>query len=158
MRAVILGLLCFVAGCGALKSSRLDAKWAPLEVVVEVSTLDPSAAVTHGRTLEVQDHDAFFAIEADEITALLLHEQEHARRQVYSFPGAWWWCFKYAHSAKFRWSEEQIGWRIQLHALKRAGIYTEPTGVADTLAHQPIYDGMVSYEDALVWVQKVLSE
>ena len=88
--------------------------------------------------------------------AILLHEQAHSRRE-----GVLWFV-RYALSRDFRWSEEAIGWGLEIEPLIRAGVGVDVDHVADALSGgiYESWDGipMVDREVAKRWVLEIIKE
>ena len=80
------------------------------------------------------------------------HEKVHAERMI-GYP-EWWWEFRYDHSADFRWTEERLGYSVEIAELIKANYAFQPELVAAVIAER--YDGMVSYSDALKWVNDTI--
>jgi hypothetical protein len=154
--AVVLAL----AGCsrGVL---RLDPECAPLVEVVERPSLvfTDETTTTLGTRLYVADLAAWerrYPAGSVERAALLLHEQEHARRQLATGLGRW--LGRYLNDRAFMWAEEQRGHALQLRHLARHGRPVNATAVAGTLHDYRNLEGrMVGFAEALAFVQAVLS-
>lgn len=140
-----------------LPTLALGPEWAPLERVQQDPTRLVGAGVvtTIGPDVFVADLAAFAgsypegSIERD---ALLTHEREHARRQIAAGPS---WFVSYVRTSAFRWEEEQVGWKLELTKLVRAGRQIDPSIVAGFLAQG--YMGMVDEPTALAWVRSVVA-
>ena len=88
--------------------------------------------------------------------ALLLHEREHAVRQLDAGLGPW--LARYLNDREFMWQEEQAGWFLHLRHLQAAGRPLFPQVIARTLAGYRNLEGpMVSEAEALAWVEAVLA-
>ena len=158
-RAALLLLLSLV-GCSR-DVLRLEPEWAPLVEVVERPglVLTDETTTTLGTRLYVADLDAWerrHPAGSVERAALLLHEQEHARRQLATGLGRW--LGRYLNDREFMWAEEQRSYALQLRHLVRNGRPVNATAVAATLHDYRNLEGrMVGFQDALRFVQAVLS-
>ena len=147
-----------LAGC---QPYTLEERWRPLEEVVERPALHASNTVstTLGARIYVVDLGAWlkrFPPDSPEQEALLLHEREHAVRQLEAGLGSW--LARYLNDRAFMWREEQVGWFLQLQRLRQAGRPVVPAVIAAVLADYRNLSGrMVDYGEALAWVQAVLS-
>lgn len=158
-RPLLAASLLLLAGCASPHA--LDERWRPLVEVVERPDLlvSDATATTLGTRVYVADLDAFlerFPPGSAEQEALLLHEREHAVRQLDAGLGPW--LARYLNDRAFMWREEQVGWFLQLKHLQAAGRPLFPQVIARTLANYRNIDGrMVSEAKALAWVQAVLA-
>lgn len=155
-----LVVLVFLAGCST-GVEHLDPRWAPLVEVVERPELGfaDGASTTLGRRIYVVDLDDWrdrYPEGSVEREALLLHEQEHARRQLAAGLGRW--LGRYLNDREFMWAEEQRGWALALRHLSRHGRPVYPDDVALSLhGYRNLAGRMVGYADALVFVRAVLA-
>jgi len=158
---IVLVLLALaLAGCSSVE---LPERWLPLEEVVERPSLpfaSDRAVTTLGATVYVTHLDPW----RDELpdlppgrVALLLHEQEHAKRQLAYGAGLTAWVLRYLNDPAFRWEEERAGWALEIRERRRVGLWS--AGSAESVARglAANYDGMVSYGDALEWVRGVVA-
>lgn len=158
-RAALVASLLLLAGCQSPYA--LDERWRPLVEVVERPDLlvSETIATTLGTRVYVADLDAFldrFPPDSVEQEALLLHEREHAVRQLDMGLGPW--LARYLNDLEFMWREEQAGWSLQLRRLQAAGRPLFPAVIARTLAGYRNLEGrMVSEAEALAWVEAVLA-
>ena len=158
-RAAALLVLLLLAGCH--RPYALDERWRPLVEVVERPDLlvSDSISTTLGTRVYVANLDDWlrrFPPESVEQEALLLHEREHAVRQLDAGLGAW--LARYLNDCAFMWREEQLGWFLQLRHLRTAGRPVFPAVIALALSDYRNLSGpMVGYEEALAWVEAVLS-
>jgi hypothetical protein len=156
---LLLALLApLVVGCQ--RPYPLDERWRPLVEVVERPDLLVSNTLTTtlGTRLYVADLRAWLrryppgSVEQD---ALLLHEREHARRQLALGLGPW--LARYLNDRGFMWREEQVGWALQLAHLRDRGGPLVPEALAATLAaYHNLAGPMVGYSEALAFVLAVL--
>lgn len=159
IRALLLGLL-GLAGCSS-DVLRLDPRWAPLEEVVERPSLlfGRGTSTTIGPRLYVADLCSWerrYPEGSVEREALLLHEQEHARRQLALGLGRW--LGRYLNDRAFMWGEEQRGWALELRHLQSRGRTILPIVVARELSgYRNLQGRMVNTGDALVFVLDVLA-
>lgn len=160
---MIRAALCFVvvlAGCSG-EVVRLDPEWAPLVEVVQRPSLvlSDEASTTLGTRIYVADIDAWerrYPEGSAQRAAVLLHEQEHARRQLAAGLGRW--LGRYLNDTDFMWAEEQRGWALELRHLVRNGRPVIPEAVASTLHDYQNLDGrMVGFAEALAFVRAVLA-
>ena len=158
-RSLLLATILLLAGCQSPYA--LDERWRPLVEVVERPDLlvSDTIATTLGTRVYVADLDAFlerFPPESVEQEALLLHEREHAVRQLYAGLGPW--LARYLNDRGFMWREEQVGWFLQLRRFQAGGRPLYPRVIAQALAGYRNLEGrMVSEAEALAWVQAVLA-
>lgn len=141
---------------------RLDPRWAPLEAIVERAALpglSNTAATTIGTKVHVVDLAAWLKRHPEgspRFDAVLHHEQVHARRQLAA--GVDPWIARYLRDRAFMWAEEQRGWYEELRHLQARGLQVNPPGVAKVLSKYSNLAGpMVTYDEALAWVQAVLA-
>lgn len=156
--AFLLALL--LAACA--KTHKLEERWRPLLEVVErpnLPLLSPTAATTIGQRIYVVDLDGFlrrFPPGSERYEALLLHEQEHARRELRM--GVDHFLARYLHDPAFQWREEQRGWYLQLKHLQQSGESVDAHVAATLLSqYRNLVGPMVSFTDALAWVRAVLA-
>ena len=163
----LLSLLLFVlllvallpAGC--TRPHRLDPKWSPLVEVVERPDLilSEGASTTVGTRVFVANLKGWlrrYPVGSVEREALLLHEREHALRQLRYGVGDW--IARYLNDTAFMWREEQLGWAQELLHLRDNGRPVLPEAIAVALSEYQNFTGaMVAYPDALAWVGDVLS-
>ncbi len=159
IRAAPLMALLLLAGCQ--RPYALDERWRPLVAVVERPDLlvSDTVSTTLGTRVYVANLDGWlrrFPPDSVEQEALLLHEREHSVRQLEAGLGAW--LARYLNDRAFMWREEQLGWFLQLRRLRDAGRPIVPAVVALALSDYRNLSGpMVGYEEALAWVEAVLS-
>lgn len=142
----------------ACSAHDLSPEWKPLETVVEgdLPFISDTATTTLGSRIFVVDLDNWlekYPVNSDQYRALLLHEQVHAQRQLDGNLSVW--LFHYVNDPKFRWEEEKLGWEKEIKYLRDKGKAKSAEHYAIILASK--YQGMVSYKDALLWVNQVLS-
>ena len=160
MTRAALVLVLALAGCSR-DVLRLDPEWAPLVDVIERPSLvfTDEATTTLGSRLYVADLDAWerrYPAGSVERAALLLHEQEHARRQLAMGLGRW--LGRYLNDCAFMWAEEQRGYALQLRHLSRHGRPVNAQAIAATLhGYRNLGGRMVGFPEALAFVQAVLS-
>lgn len=155
-RAVLLSLALLLAGCnGAVLE--LDPRWHPLERIKESSLWPEGVATTIGDTVWTRSISALKAGHpGPEWEALLLHEQEHAKRQAEA--GLLIWLAQYGRDPDFMWLEESRAWAIELDYLRRHGVDRRPEAVAEALSSYKTLIGnhrMIGYVDALKWARDV---
>lgn len=152
-------LLLVLAGCQ--RPYQLDERWRPLVEVVERPDLFVSDTVTTtiGTRIYVANLNLWlqrYPPGSVEQEALLLHEREHSIRQLEAGLGPW--LARYLNDRDFMWREEQLGWALELRHLQDGGRPVVPAGVAFTLnGYQNLSGTMVGYDEALAWVEAVLS-
>lgn len=152
MRALAL-VLALLAGCSSVD---LPEEFLPLTTLAEGNPLGSTAATTIGETVYVQDLDDWRGRLGElRVRALLQHERIHAIRQAEAGVGLW--LARYLSSRSFAWREERLGWFVQIQALRAGGETVNPEGIAKILSDykHPLGE-LVSYEEALGWVQDVL--
>lgn len=158
--ALALSLAFALSGCA--RTHQLDERWRPLLEVVErpdLPLLSPTATSTIGRRIYVVNLDEWlqrFPPGSVQYDALLLHEQEHARRELRM--GVDRFLARYFHDPAFQWQEEQRGWYLQIRHLVRNGQSVDARVAATILSQYRNFQGpMVSFDDALAWVRAVLA-
>ena len=160
MTRVTLAVVLALAGCSR-DVLRLEPEWAPLVEVVERPGLvfTDETTTTLGTRLYVADlgdWERRHPAGSVERAALLLHEQEHARRQLATGLGRW--LGRYLNDREFMWGEEQRAYALQLRHLARYGRPVNPQAIAATLHEYRNLEGrMVGFAEALAFVQAVLS-
>lgn len=160
--AITVAIWFSVIGCAG-KSYQLGLKYEPLTEIKECCLFEDGRLTTILSTVYTGNLDLILnEFDGDSVlmNAAMLHEQEHARRQM-SYPGlppAWF--FLYAFIPSFRWSEERVGWEIQIKELVKAGYKLFPDIIAADLSHRysgPFDSGMVSYEEAFLWASSIIN-
>jgi hypothetical protein len=158
MRCIILSLVLLATGCGS--SHELGDEWLPLEQITESKIvglgLSTGGAVTLGNTIFVVDLEKWFERNPEpKLTAILLHEQIHAARQLKM--GLSKWLAKYLTDTEFMLYEEQLGWYAKIKHYGSVGYRWDPKAFARSL-HR-VYNNtngpMISEEDALKWLLDV---
>lgn len=159
---LLLGALLLLSGCGSTLD--LGPEWSPLEEVRERPSLPlvgDGTTSTVGRTVYVRDLGDWaerYPEGSAERTALLRHEQVHARRQLKR--GVASWVASYLTSADRMWREEREGWRAEIEHLRAMGAWRHGRleRVARSLAGYRTLLGqrMVSEGAARAWVLEVL--
>lgn len=129
----------------------------PLRRVVELAAVPKGVAATVGDTIYTRSIETLQESHpGHEWTALLLHEQEHAKRQAEA--GLLIWLAQYGRDPDFMWLEESRAWAIELTYLRRHGIDRRPEAVAEALSSYKTLIGnhrMIGYVDALKWARDV---
>lgn len=160
--------VCLVV-CGCLSSGEkelaLDEDYRPLKAVKERGTaLDvvihsDSAITTIGEYSYVESIDKFIQRRPPgSITfrAIMLHEREHAVRQLEH--GTFWWVTRYSYDRDFALNEEKRGYYYEIKTLINNGVNVSPEGVAQQLSsYKNVAGRLVSFEDALVWARNVIN-
>jgi len=165
-RLVVAAILVMCAGCHGAPtygSTRdIEPEYRPLKTISERPDmiLNSDAVSTLGDTVYVVNlTDLLDSHPSGSVPykALLLHEQEHAKRQeAVHMVG---WLARYLTSADFMWSEESRGWYLELITLRNGGVNVNVPGVASFLASYKTILGarMISRANAETWVTQVLS-
>lgn len=160
MRPLLLASLLFVIGCSSAEYD-IEATYLPLKQIRERPDFLASDTVitTIGDTIYVADLDKWLS-KYEPGSALfrskLNHEQIHAVRQFDK--GLTEWLAKYMTDTSFMWAEEQYGWYKEIITLRDSGFVVNPAAIAVVLKGYKNFVGkMVSYDQALEWVQAVLS-
>lgn len=152
MRALLAALAGVLLGCGSID---LPDEFRPLRHVVEGHPLGGTNVTTVGGYVVVSDLERYEDLGDPVVRAVLLHERVHAIRQG-RFPP--FWIARYLASREFAWAEEQRGWYEQIQSLRRQGQGVNAEWIAGVLSDYWHPMGkLVSYADALAWVQDVLS-
>jgi len=155
-RGFALVALLALAGCAA-PSEPLDAAFAPLVRVEQDETglvrphmLTTIETVSYVPSLAVFDAD--YPPGSLARHAVLDHERLHAERQAAL--GARWFAL-YAAYPSFRWSEESLGWAVELKERLAGGEVVFAGPVAALLSGpaytDPLGRTMVDYVTALTW-------
>lgn len=165
----LLPLILVLAGCSTYD---LEPEWRPITTLVERAELpfaSSSATTTVGSHVYTTDLNQWLLYHqpgSSEYRAILLHEQEHARRQFsyMGLPGELAkaaWIARYLVDAGFRWSEEQRGYYLSITTLQRAGRWskarTASTATAMSKGYKSFRERMVGYSEAEAWIESVLS-
>jgi len=158
MRATILLTALLVSGCN-LPVYDVEAVYRPLERIKESPLRPGDGIATVGVTAWVNDLEDWLKKHpsgSPVYHAILMHEREHTVRQLAY--GLRPWLKRYLTDTDFMRDEELKGWYIQIQEYRRRGLQPNPEGIAKVLAgYRNIVGQMISYEDALRWVQDVLS-
>jgi len=155
-----LALCALLSGCSS-QVLRLEPRWAPLVEVVErpALVLSDEASTTLGNRIYVVDLSGWerrYPEGSPEREGLLLHEQEHARRQAAAGLGRW--LVAYLDDTDVMWDEERRGWALELRHLQRSGRPVNPEKIAAILrGYRNLHGRMVSYPAALAFVRAVLA-
>lgn len=149
-------LLPLLIGCTSniFTSVELEHRWSPLKKIVEADLpfVSDTATTTIGTTVYVSDLNHWLQqhpLNSAEFDALMLHEKEHAIRQLKY--GLTPWITRYLTDKNFAWEEEKIGWKIQIEHLKQMGRAKSPEFYAIILSTK--YNNIISYIDALTWIR-----
>lgn len=157
-RAPLLAAVLALASCH--RPYALDERWRPLVEVVErpnvlVSNTIATTLGTRVYVANLPDWLERFPPGSPEQEAFLLHEREHARRQLAAGLGPW--LARYLRDRDFMWREEQIGWALQLEHLRDHGRPLFPQVLAAALAdYRNLTGRMVGFTEALAFVEAVL--
>jgi hypothetical protein len=160
MSRLAVAVCALLTGCSS-EVLRLEARWAPLVEVVErpALVLSDGASTTLGNRVYVVDLGRWerrYPEGSPEREALLLHEQEHARRQAAAGLGRW--LVAYLDDPDVMWDEERRGWARELRHLQRSGRPVNPEKIATTLhEYRNLRGRMVSRPAALAFVLAVLA-
>lgn len=158
---VLVLLLALTVGCVAnvapvLEGYTLDRQWAPLEKVVQVGDVqEEGTTTTVGTVVYVRSLKQWlldYPPGTPKSEALLLHERTHAVRQ--GNYGLMEWLARYVADPGFRWSEERVGWGLEIEHLFRSGLPVPPPEQLATWWHEGyvlLGRPMVSYEEGLAW-------
>lgn len=147
------------------RSYKLDSKWEPLETVEEATDkiFTPGMTATigmHCYTADLKEWKKNFPPGSTEETAILLHEQLHAQRQL-DYPGTIAiWLFRYITSPDFRWEEERRGYEIEIRYLQNHGLRIDVNNLAVIMSHNyKTFGGqMISYHDAVNWINGLIAK
>jgi hypothetical protein len=163
-KSIVLACALLITGCTSAQVHVLDAKWRPLEEIHERPSfanhfVSGTAITTVGRYAYVKNLTEWLArvpVGTAKYEAILRHEQEHSKRQLAAGTGAW--VARYAIDKEFALLEEQIGYFYEIAERVRLGDRVVPEAYALVLSKYKILTGsLISYEDALDWVNEVLS-
>jgi len=160
MKKLIISLiLLLITGC---TSFNLDSKWLPLKKIQKRPSLGSNYASTFttiGDKLYYQNPEKYLKQNppgSAKFDSLLYHEQIHSKRQFKI--GVAKWILKYLCNTDFMWREEQLGWYAEIKNLMRRGLRINPQAIAVSLkGYKNLKGRMVSYNDALKWVNDVIS-
>lgn len=160
MSRLLAGLCALLCGCSG-EVLRLEPRWAPLVEVVErpALVLSDEVSTTLGNRIYVVDLDGWerrYPEGSPERDGLLLHEQEHARRQAAAGLGRW--LVAYLDDPDVMWEEERRGWALELRHLQRSGRPVNQEKIAAILhGYRNLRGRMVSQPAALAFVRAVLA-
>lgn len=148
-RAAFLVLVLLTAGCGSIE---LGPEWLPLTHVKELPGTPRGVAVTKGDTVRVGDLVEWLSDHQEPVlSAVLLHEQEHAKRQFAA--GVSMWLKNYFSDPVFAWREEQRGWYLYLTHLRDRNVKVDLSAVAKNLSGSPFLG--VNHSEVLAWAESV---
>lgn len=150
--AVLAVLLVELGACGPSSHYPLDPKFSPLREVVQVPSIRPGVVSTvyaESWTRSIQDLLDSYAPGSVEWDALFFHERVHSVREFDNRA----YLDQYAVDAGFRWQEEQLGYATEIRYRLEHGVAINPAWYASVLSSN--YQGMVSYQVALAWVDGV---
>lgn len=160
MSRLLAGLCALLCGCSG-QVLRLEPRWAPLVEVVErpALVLSDEVSTTLGNRIyvvDLADWERRYPAGSPERDGLLLHEQEHARRQAAAGLGRW--LVAYLDDPDVMWDEERRGWALELRHLQRSGRPVNPEKIAAILhGYRNLRGRMVSQPAALAFVRAVLA-
>lgn len=158
----LIVLMLLLSGCGTVVP--LDEKWRPLEQLrsrppINWLGLPESTVTTVGDTVYVRDAEGWlkeYPTDSVYFNAVMKHEQVHSIRQ-HNY-GVWAWIKRYLTDREFMWEEERRGWYEELIYSRDHNHPVIKELVARSLSNYKNAEGpMVSYEEALKWVESVLS-
>lgn len=157
MRFHLFCAILLLAGCTSPHA--LDERWRPLVEIVERPDLLVGGRVTTiGTRVYVPSLSEFLKKRPPgsvEFEALMLHEREHAIRQLEMGLGPW--LARYLNDVAFMRREEQVGWYQELTHLRRFGVTVYPRVEAKALAgYANLAGSMIGYAEALAWIEDVL--
>lgn len=146
-------------------SYKLSSVWRPLRWIQESPGLSGTRFTTINDTVYVSDLNSVLAMQNTpegnkELEGILFHERYHAIRQRNRSN----WLIKYGTEPHFRWQEEKLGYEIQLRYWVEHDVDYSPENIASLLneSYGPIKmigikltGEMVSYEDALEWINSL---
>lgn len=156
---VVAAIVTATTGCGSVHE--LPDTYAPLKEIRErPSWLGKKSTITTiGQTVYVADLEDWLSDHAPgsaRYDGTLRHEQVHAQRQERA--GVTEWLARYGFQTDFMWAEEQRGWYEELRILRNWGYNVSPQNTAQLLSnYRNLVGRMVSYNDALIWVNQVLA-
>jgi hypothetical protein len=165
-RLVVAAILVMCAGCHGAPtygSTRdIEPEYRPLKTISERPDmiLSSTAISTVGDTVYVVNLTNLLdshPVGSVPYKALLLHEQEHAKRQASARMVGW--LARYLTDAKFMWNEESRGWYLELITLRNGGVTVNVQRVAGVLSSYKTILGarMISRANAETWISQVLS-
>jgi hypothetical protein len=154
---LLLSLLLCV-GCNTFD---LAEKWLPLTQMVERPHIDGKSGITTTVGTKIYRENIAGFLEKNppgslRFDTLLYHEQVHSKRQLKM--GLMTWLVKYGSDTEFMWMEERLGYYAGFMNMRRRGGYIDAVWKAKSMAKYVGPTGpMVTYEDALKWIQDALS-
>jgi hypothetical protein len=158
MRTMILLMALLVTGC-SLPVHDVEDVYHPLKRIKQSPLRPGSWITTIGTTARVGNLEDWLKKHppgSPIYHAILMHEREHTVRQLAY--GLQDWLGRYLTEIDFMWDEESRGWYIQIQQYRQRGLQPYPEGIAKLLSSYRNFAGrMISYEDALKWVQDVLA-
>ena len=152
---VLALLLAPFTGC---KSVGVPTYFEPVTHLKERTFGDGAYVTTLHTSVWMNDIDDFLKrapVGSYSYNAVLTHERVHSIRMGNLFSTGWF-VLCYSLSTDFMWEEEQLGWYFEFMYRKQRGILKPIDYVARTLSnYSNLFGKMVSYSDALVWVEAV---
>jgi len=154
---VVLSLALLFSSCA---THPLESKWSPLKSVVQTGDLPflgENTTMTISPYLYTEDLDNWLEMNPPgsvHYEALLRHEHKHALEQENYPAGKKAWLFKYVNNKEFRWEAEKAGYHEEILYYLEKGYHIIPEDYATALSED--YQGMVSYEEALAWINSIL--
>jgi len=133
----------------------LDEEWKPLVVMAERPDMlgGENQITTVGNHVYVESIEKWLTKNppgSASYRARLRHEQEHSKRQFAM--GVLLWIARYGTDKSFMWAEEQLGWYYEIIGMP----WRRSEEIALVLkGYKNLLGRMVSYEDALAWVNEV---
>lgn len=176
MRSAIFAIITLLCGCASqpakLTKYELGPEWKPLKEIrnrgftsgpigslLGLAIASDSTVTTVMPYIYVKDVDVFLKRRlpgSAQFTALLRHEQEHAKRQ--EARGLYSWIWNYLYNKEFALEEEKIGWYHELIMYKNSNLPINVDGVAATLATYVNLTGRITtFEEAKAWIYSVLN-
>jgi len=159
MNKLLIVLVLIFSGCNTFD---LDEKWLPLEQMVERLHIGGQEGITTTVGTKIYSEDIDDYLEKNPpgsvgFDSLLYHEQVHSKRQLKT--GVTKWIYEYLHNTEFMWKEEQLGYYVAIKNIRSRGYSILVENVAKAMSgYQNLVGSMVSYDDALQWVNNVLSD
>lgn len=148
-------LVILLAGCSA-NTYQLAPEWAPLQQIVErdLPFVSDTAITTMGHNVYTVDLGSWLVRNppgSPQFMSKMAHEQVHSIRQLDY--GLYSWLFNYLTDDDFKWEEEKAGWEQEIRIARKYGIGRTDEQYAKILSE--MYQEMVSYDDALIWVRTI---
>jgi hypothetical protein len=160
VRFLLLVAFCLLVGCSSDPSFELADKWSPLKRIEQSDHVVGGGAVTIFSTLYVRDLKRWLVSHPEGYLrdSLLLHEQIHARQELYSPGGFFVWFPRYLLSPEYRWEQERPAYEVELRCCRLFEAWINADEWAKTLSgdtYEVFGQKMISFDEAKAWVKSL---